>query len=519
MKIFSACLAAETNTFSPIPTGLDDFNQVRAADIANGTWRIEQVPPLDVWQAKALARGDKYETGLLAWAQPAGPATRSTYEALRDEILSDLCAAGPVDMVLLFLHGAMMAQGYEDCEGDILARVREIVGPEVTVAVELDLHCHVTKKMISNATIINTYKEYPHTDVNARAAELFELAVDAQVGKTKPTMALFDCRMMGMYPTTSPQMRGFVNAMKDIEKKPDVLAVSFAHSFPFGDMPDGGGKMLVVTDNNPELAASLTEELGMQLFSMRHQIDFPSLPLDEALSKAVSLSQQNNKPVVVADQSDNAGGGAPSDSTFALGWLLKHEVQNAAVAIMYDPEVVKLAKAAGIGAEFDVRLGGKIATVSGDPLDIRIKVLNYAANYIHKFPQDEGEPSLWPIGDVAALQCQGIDILVSSIRGQCLSPCIFDDLGIDPKGKSLMVIKSTQHFYGPFAPIASEVIYMAGPGAVPLVMQQIRYTRMRTDDKYPWVDDPFVSKQESETSTSLACIENQEGNRGQMKVS
>ena len=492
MKIFSACLAAETNSFSPIPTGLDDFNQVRAADIANGTWQIEQVPPINVWQAKAQARGDELEIGLLAWAQPAGPATQFTYEALRDEILNDLRQAGSVDIVLLFLHGAMMAKGYEDCEGDILARVHEIVGPDVTIAVELDLHCHLTEKMLKHATLINTFKEYPHTDVNARGAELFDLAIDAQLGHTTPAMALFDCRMVGMYPTTTSEMRGFVNAMFDAEKQPEVLAVSFCHGFPFGDMPDEGGKMLVVTDNNPALAASIAKELGLQVFGLRHQIGFSSLPIDEALSRAVSLSEQNSKPVVVADQSDNAGGGAPSDSTFALAWLLEHQIDNAAVAIMYDPEIVKLAKAAGIGAEFTVRLGGKIGEVSGDPLDINIKVLNYIAEYNHRFPQDEGEPGLWPMGDVVALHCQGIDIVVSSIRGQCFCPSIFIDLGINAKTKALLVVKSAQHFYGAFAPIASEVIYMAAPGAVPPIMQQIAYTRMRTDDKYPWVNDPFT---------------------------
>lgn len=492
MIFFCACLSAETNTFSPIPTGLDDFNQVRAADFSEGTWHIEQVPPFDVWQRKVQSRGDECDIGLLAWAQPAGPVTRSTYEILRDEMLEDLRASGPVDIVLLLLHGAMMAQDYEDCEGDILLRVRELVGPHVTVAVELDLHCHLTDKMINNATIINTFKEYPHTDVAARGAELFDLAVNAHLGKIKPSMAKFDCRIMGMYPTTSLQMRGFVNAMIDSEERPEVLTVSFAHGFPFGDMPHGGSKMLVVTDNAPELAVSLAEELGMQLFGMRHQIGFPSLPLDQALSKAVALAQQNDKPVVVADQSDNAGGGAPSDSTFALYWLLEHKIQDAAVAIMYDPEVVRLAKAAGVGAEFDIRLGGKIAQVSGDPLDIAVRVVNLALNYVHRFPQEQGEPGSWPMGDVVALHCLGIDILVSSVRGQCFSPCIFADLGIDLHAKALVIIKSAQHFYAAFSPIASEVIYMAAPGAVPPIIHQIPYKRMRTDNKYPWVDNPFA---------------------------
>jgi len=497
MKIFTSFLATETNTFSPIPTGIEDFIQARPADIASGKHSLENIHPFALWKQKAKTRGDEFIFSLFAFAQPSGLTTRTAYEQLRDELLDNLRSEDHVDIVLLNLHGAMVAAGYDDCEGDILERVRAIIGPDVVIAVELDLHCHLTEQMVSNADIIITYKEYPHVDTNARAEELFNLAVATQQKKIRPSMALYDCRMMGMYPTNTKPMRQFIKTMTEAEQQDDVLSVSFGHGFPFGDVPDAGGKILVVTDNNPSLAKELAQSLGQQIFALRHRINFPCLPLNDALSKATSLSAENSKPIVVADQSDNAGGGAPGDATYALAWLLEHQVQNVGMAIFYDPQVVKLALAAGEGAPLKIRLGGKLGSSSGDPLDIEVTVGTIQRDYQHRFPQidletgKESEPIYLPVGDVVALDCQGIDIVVSSERAQCFSPCIFTDLDINPSTKSLLVVKSMQHFFGAFAPIASEVIYMAAPGAVPPIVQKISYQRMSTDNKYPWVDNPF----------------------------
>ena len=501
MKIFSASLATETNTFSPIPTGMNDFLVVRPEDIASGKYTFDDIQPMGFWHREITARGDDFIFSCSAYARPSGLSTQVAYESLRDEILDNLLSSEPVDIVLFNLHGAMVAEGYDDCEGDIIERARGIVGPEVVIAVELDLHCHLTEKMAALADIIITYKEYPHVDVNARAEELLNLSLAAQQKKIQPTMALYDCHMMGMYPTNTKPMRQFIRAMVEAEQQEGVLSVSFGHGFPFGDVPDAGGKLLVITDNDRALAEAVAESLGQQLFALRHQIHFSCLPLQEALSKATALAADSQKPIVVADQSDNAGAGAPSDATYALAWLLKHKVHNVGMAIFYDPQVVHFALTAGLGAQLSIRLGGKLGLTSGDPLDLTVTVNAIQRDYQQRFPQmdletgKESEALYLPLGDVVALHCQGIDILVSSKRSQCFSPCIFSDLGINPNHKSLLIVKSTQHFYGAFAPIASEVIYMAAPGAVPPIMQQIPYQRMRTDNKYPWVEDPFDSKE------------------------
>jgi microcystin degradation protein MlrC len=490
MKIFAGGIATETNMFAPLPTGLDDFLVQRGEDTMHRRIVYPSLDLLEVWGERARARGDELIVGLNAWAEPSGTTLKATYEALRDEMLRDLRAAMPVDVVLLMLHGAMVAHGYDDCEEDTIRRVREVVGSATVIGVELDLHCHLTPAKIAAADVVVTYKEYPHIDINERAHELFDLAVATRLGRIRPTMELFDCRMIGLYPTSAQPLRGLVDEMIAAEKRAGVLSLSFAHGFPFADLPHLSANFLAVTDNDVPLAQRVAQEFGLRVYELRRQIGFDSLslPMEAALSKAVA---SDRTPVVVADQSDNVGAGAPSDATFALRWLLEHGVRDAATAIFYDPEVVKIAKRSGPGTKLPIRLGGKMGPASGDPLDLEVTVLSVREDYMQARPQQSVDTLLSPLGDVAALRCEGIDIVVSSKRCQCYSPTIFSDLGIDPTRKRLLIPKSYQHFFHAFAPIAGEIIYMAGPGAVPPNPKLIPYRRLETSRLYPWSDNPL----------------------------
>lgn len=466
----------------------------RGRDVLTGKVEYPALDLSTIWGDEARARGDELVFSLNAWAQPSGITIQSAYERLRDELLCDLAAALPVDVVLLMLHGAMVAQGYEDCEQDLIRRVRALVGSATVIGVELDLHCHLTPAKIDSANLVITYKEYPHVDVNDRARELFQLAIATRLGHIRPTMALFDCRMIGLYPTSREPLRGFVEEMREAERRPGVLAVSFAHGFQFADLPHVGAKMLVVTDRDPQLAKDVAREFGLKVHGLRRQIGFDALSvsLDEALSRALESS---NTPVVIADQSDNPGGGAPGDATFVLRGLLDRGVNDAALAILHDPEVVKVARKAGRGARISVRLGGKTGPSSGDPVDLEATVLATLDRYMHAFPQQSGGPALFPVGDVVALRSRSVDIVVGSERCQCYSPMIFSDLGIEPRQKRVLIVKSAQHFHGAFAPMAGEVIYMAAPGAVTPDPRAIAYERFDTQRLYPWVESPLAGEE------------------------
>ncbi|MCY4073760.1 MAG: M81 family metallopeptidase [Chloroflexi bacterium] len=487
MKVFVGGIATETNTFSPMPTGMTDFEVIRAADLDETMDLGGFGGAFNIFRRRCQERGWNYIFSLYAFAQPAGTTVRSVYESLRDELLAALEAAMPVDIVLLPLHGAMVAEGYDDCETDIVTRVRQIVGPDVKIGVELDLHCDLTQTLIDMTDAIVIFKEYPHVDINDRAEELFSIIADAAEGETQPTMAIFDPKMIGLYLTPFEPMRAFVDAMIAREKDPAVLSLSLAHCFPWGDVPSCGTQMLAVTDNDSDLAAQLAREFGERLFAMRHELDPNSLPLDQALDKALA---RESGLVVIADQSDNAGGGAPSDSTFALRALLKRGAADVALGMIWDPVAVQVAMSAGEGARLDLRLGGKMGPMSGDPLDLRVTVTGIIADMKQEWTQTEG-PVAIDCGDSVALRCQGIDIIVNSQRGQVFSPTVFSNCGIDPQSKRLLVVKSTQHFYAGFSPIADEIIYMAGPGAIPPLFTEIPYQRADLN-KYPWVDDPFA---------------------------
>lgn len=486
MRVFVGGIETETNTFSPMPTGKSDFTVIRDLDSVNAVDGF--IGPVDVFRKRTLERGWEFIFSIQAYAEPAGTTVRPVYEELRDEILDQLKASLPVDIVMLPLHGSMVAEGYDDCETDLIQRVREIVGPDTKIGVELDLHCDITQEMVDHATAIMLFKEYPHIDINEIADQLFTVIADAAEGKTKPVMSLFDCRMIGLYLTPFEPMRSFVDEMIEIEKRDGVLGVSLAHCFPWADIPSGGTQTLIITDNDMALADQIAEDLGMKLVNMRHELDPISVSLDIAFDRALSA---DSYPVVVADQADNAGGGAPSDSTFALKELLDRGVTNAAIAMIWDPIAVQVAMSAGEGATLDMRIGGKMGPMSGDPLDLTVKVTKITPNMAQYWPQKEGTLKI-PCGDAVALNCNGIDIVLNTQRTQVLSPDVFSQVGINPLEKRLLIVKSTQHFYAGFSPIASQIIYMAGPGAIPPIFKEIPYQRVDLN-KYPWVENPFAS--------------------------
>jgi microcystin degradation protein MlrC len=410
------------------------------------------------------------EKSLFCMAQPSAPTVQKDYEELRDEILNDLKAAMPVDMVLLMLHGAQMAQGYDDCEGDIIEKARAIVGPKVAIGVELDLHANVTKKMMDNSTVLMVCKEYPHIDFDKRAEQLFDLCLRAQRGEVKPVMYKFNVPMLGAFPTTREPLRSFVDETTKMEGKDGILSVSLVHGFSWSDFPEMGASVVVVADGDLNKAKGLAETLGKRFFNMREQIDSPRLDLDEALDQAMA---EPKGPVVMADRSDNAGGGAAGDSTYVLEAMIRRGIKNAAISMIWDPMAVQSCFDAGVGAVIDLRIGGKSGKFSGMPVDVTAKITALAEN-----PRQFMFGAVAPLGRSAAIHVDGIDIVLNSIRQQTFSPEAFSELGIDPTKRHLLVVKSTQHFHACFAPIAAKIIYVGAPGTLSTNYLQFPYKNM-----------------------------------------
>ncbi len=486
VRVFVGTVSTETNTFAPVPTDLADFEVVRLAEYEASGFR--EAPDFEEIARLTTERGWELVFGLQASAQPSGVTVRAAYETMRDELLDRLQAETPVDMVLLPLHGAMVAEGYDHCEVDLVRRVRGIVGPEVPIGVGFDLHCHFTEEIVALADVLVAYKEYPHTDLAERAADLFRLTAATAAGEIRPSMALFDCRMIGIYTTPVGPMRGFVDAMQAAEARGDVLSLSLAHGFPWGDVPALGCKMLAITDGDAAGAERAARAWGMRFHALRREVTLDPLSLDEAIDKALSVSGPGG-PMVIADQADNTGGGAPGDSTYALAALLDRGATDVALGMIYDPEVVRQAGAAGVGARIDVRLGGKLGATSGSPLDVAAEVLAVNPALVQNWPQTDG-PLWMRCGAAVALRIAGLDVVVNDVRVQVFGHEVFSSMGIDPVTKRALVVKSTQHFYAAFAPLAREVVYMGGPGAIAPRMTDIPLRRADLN-KYPWVEEPF----------------------------
>lgn len=492
-RIFTACLGTETNSFSPIPTGLALFEDTLLVRHGNfGDSVVLFGLPLITWRDRAHALGWEVIEGLAAFATPAGDTTRLAYETLRNEILDHLQNSLPVDAVLLSLHGAMVADGYPDAEGDLLTRIRTLIGPDVPLLAELDLHGHQTKSKLDAADVLIYFKEYPHVDAVDRAHELFDIAAGMLDHQLQPRMAMHDCKMLGMFATTREPMQSFVKRMKEIEQQPGILSVSLVHGFPWSNMPDIGMHTLVVTDNNQALAESTARELGEWVWQNRSRILIPFMPMDEAIN-TVLTSEPADRPFVLADTADNTGAGSAGDSTFVLRYLLDHSIGGFAIAPLWDPVAVSLAFEAGIGASMPIRLGGKTGPASGDPVDCNVTVMNLVRRA--EQPYAGGTEQL---GDVAWLRigqsdddARAVDIVVNTQRVQAFDPLCFSSAGIDPLKPRALIVKSTQHFHGGFASIARDILYMATPGCASMNFGDIEHTRV-SRALWPRVADPHA---------------------------
>jgi microcystin degradation protein MlrC len=472
MHLFTASLGTETNTFSPIPTGARLFADT--ALVRGGAYGATPnlfALPMIEFRDRGRAKGWRVTESLAAFAMPAGTTVQRVYEALRDEILADLAKAIPVDAVLLSLHGAMVAEETESCETDLVQRVRAIVGPGVPVGVELDLHCHLADELVAAASAIVIFKEYPHTDVRERAAELFDLVAAAVEGRAAPRMALFDCRMLGLYPTTVEPMASFLRKVRGLEGRDGVLSISIAHGFPWGDVPQAGTRVLVVTDGNRADGPGLARSLGLELRELRVRIEAPWLPLEEALDRAAAAPEG---PIVLADMADNAGGGAPSDSTFVLRAMLERGMGDAALGCIWDPGAAALCFEAGEGARLNLRVGGKLGPMSGAPIDLDATVTRVVRDAMQ-----DGLGAKVGMGDSAAIHAGGIDVVLISRRTQAFSPSAFTSLGVDPAVRRYVVVKSMNHFRAGFELIAKAILYVAAPGAIDFDYRRIAYARVR----------------------------------------
>ncbi|XBS71560.1 M81 family metallopeptidase [Acerihabitans sp. KWT182] len=483
MKWFIAALGTETNTFSPLPTGWQNFDETLYLR-QDGSRRSAHyfAQPMRIWREMAENHGDEIAESLTAFAQPGGLTRQRVWERLRDDVLADLRNAGAVDGVLLKLHGAMAADGCDDCEKELVLAVRGIVGPRVILGVELDLHCHLDPLMVAAANLIILYKEYPHTDVNDRAIELFTHCRAAVEGKIKPVMALRDCRMLGVWRTPDAPVRAVVEWMSASERQNKVLSLSFCHGFPWADVPNVGAQALAVTDEDAGLAETLADALAQRILALRDAYQPDLLSIDEVCGLLPGLDGVS----VVADIADNPGGGAAGDATFLLQGMLRAKPAKVLFGNLWDPVAVRICQEAGEGALLPLRIGGKVGPQSGSPVDLNVRVLRIVENAVVTFGAGRQ-----PMGDAVLLDADGLHIVINTVRTQTFHPDAYTQFGIRLGDYRVVVVKSAQHFHAGFAPVADRVLYVSAPGTVSPDFQHIPLPKAGRP-LWPQAADPFT---------------------------
>ncbi|MFN3822921.1 MAG: M81 family metallopeptidase [Pseudorhodobacter sp.] len=486
MRVFCASIATETNTFSPLRTDLADFRQSFYA--APG--EHPETPTLcsavfPELRARAARSEIELIEGTATWAEPGGLVAASTWVHLRDEVLGQLRAAMPVDAVIFGLHGAMIAEGTVDCEGELLAEARKIVGPDARIGASFDPHSHLSAARVENADIVTVFKEFPHTDFVEAGVACVDLTLRAARGEISPVISVFDVRMMDVLPTSRQPMRGFVDRMLALEAAGEVLSVSAIHGFMAADTPDLGAKLVVITDNDAPKGARLARDLGMELFSFRGRARPPFRAPDIVLAEVAAATAG---PVVVADVWDNPGGGTAGDSTIILRAVMEMGLTNIAFGTIWDPMAVRICFAAGEGAEIKLRFGGKTSDVAGDPVDAVVRVQRLQRDAVQSFGA-----SVVPLGDCAVVAFDGIEVVLNTNRSQSFSPDLFTNLGIDIAARRALVVKSTNHFHGAFAPIAAEILYCAVEGPYPNDPRKTDYRNL-TRAIWPIIDNPHETE-------------------------
>lgn len=480
MRVFCAALATETNTFAPMPTERSGFLE-RAYYPGGKHPDSMQMHSGPLWAAREVAadRGWTLVEGLVAAAVPNGIVHREVYESLRDELLADLQMALPVDMVLLGMHGAMIADGYDDCEGDLLKRVRELTGAATVIGGTLDPHAHLSSTMVDNADLLICWKEYPHTDILERARDLVALCGELAERRLELHRSVADTRMISLLHTTREPAKSFIQRVRELEARDGIVSISVVHGFPWGDTADMGTKILVYSDasrdKKGERAEALAQQLAAELFDLREALAEGVSGIDRGLDMALAT----DGTVVLGDGSDNPGGGAPGDATYILQRIIERRITSVCLGPLWDPAAVRACLKAGEATSLPMAIGGKVCQLSGNPVDAVWRVRALKRDMV--MTGLAGTPAR--LGDCALVACNGVEVVPTSYRCQAFGLDLFTQLGCNPAERKLVVVKSSQHFRAAYSAIATRIIMIDAPG---VVTKDIATLPFRKIDRTKW---------------------------------
>jgi microcystin degradation protein MlrC len=463
----------ETNTFATAPATYEAFVKpggwpgLTRGDAIFDTFATNALPIAGFIRA-AARRGHALVPLAWAMAVPCGRVTDDAFERISAMIVGDLAAQTPVDAVYLDLHGAAVIDGHEDGEGELLRRVRAVIGPDTVLAASLDLHANVTALMMRAADLITAYRTYPHVDTAETGARAAALLDDWLGGRPRRGKALrkpeFLIPLTAQCSLVEPT-RGIYDSFAAIEAATGA-SLSFTPGFPPADIRDCGPAVFAFAPDQAR-ADQAADAVMRQVVGAEAAFGDEILLPDVAVKRAIELARRADKPVVLADTQDNPGAGGPADTVGLMEALIAGGARGAVVAVLYDPECATLAHAAGVGAEVELALGGKSQMPGHRPLRGRFTVKALGdGNFVARGPMLDG--AAMQLGPMALLGhidgASQVDVIVSSARQQPYTQSIFHHLGVEPAAQKILALKSSVHFRAAFQDMAAQVLVVAAPG-------------------------------------------------------
>lgn len=464
MRIATGALSHETSTFTLVQTTRKSYEErygfLRGEEILT-TFRDANTP-IGGFIKGADAHGFELIPTLYAEPHPSGPTPRALFDEILTELLQGIAAAGPIDGVLLELHGAMVVEGIDDGEGHILEAVRRLVGPRVPIVAQLDIHSNVSYRMVALADALIGRETYPEVDMAARGRECADVLNRILNEGLRPEMALCQIPMVwGMNQVTAhPPMREAIEYLHRIEARPGIVCASIATCFPLADIPDMGASVYVVADGDRALAQDCADELGAWLFKRRADWQLAMLRTAELLP---AVEKADCFPVVLADRNDNTGGGSPGDSTGMLQVFIDADLQDACLLYIVDPEAIAQCWEAGVGATLDLEVGGKSSPLQGAPCRMQAEVVALSdGRFKYDGPMYAGlEASM---GLSAHIRQGGVHVLLVTEREQPFDTAFARTLDLDPQKMRYIGVKSAAHFRAGFEEWAGAVHVVSEPG-------------------------------------------------------
>jgi microcystin degradation protein MlrC len=480
----------ESNTFVRQRADLDHF---RATQLLSGDEVVQRL------------RGTRAEVGgfldvlglagvevvptVAANAVSSGPVTRATFEHVRDALLERLAAAGPVDGVLLALHGAMVLEDAPDGEGELLAAVRKAIGPAVPLVATLDLHATITPRMVQEADALVGYDTYPHIDLYETGAKAAALLLRTARGEVRP-VTLF-ARAPMLVPaegqgTENQPMAGLMAEAKRLQARPGVLAVSLFPVQPWLDIPDTGFCVMAVADG-PRRAAEIepvVRQLAWQAWERRRGFAADLLTVDEAIRRALATE---GGPFVLSESADSTGSGSPGDSAHVLERLLALGVKERCLVTVVDAPAVSRAIAAGVGADVVTTVGGTLDPRYNRPVPVRGRVhLLSDGRFVSSDKKSAGVE--FHMGRATVIEIGRIAVLVTERPAFTFDPALYRSVGLEPRDAKIVVVKSPLQFRDGYGEIARGCWVVDTPGPSTARVERLEW-RHRSRPLFPFEDD------------------------------